>query len=144
VRRVADRRWGERRTGIAAIFARVGLWLAAFALLSQSLAVAAPPMFEPEDAGSVAAQLSALLGQGVVVCSQADEPGAPHRPYDCHDQCPLCRVVADASILSLPSTEPLPAPPLLATGRIEIIPQPRRIRSPPPGFSFARGPPSQT
>ena len=144
MRRVADSRWGERRTGFAAIFARVGLWLAAFALLSQSLSVAAPPVFEPVDAGSAAAELSAMLGQGVVVCSQADDPGAPRHPYDCCDQCPLCRVVADASLLSLPSAEPLPAPPLVATGRIEIIPRPRRIPSPPTGFSLARGPPSQT
>ena len=73
----ALRRAGDRkRQGLSGPFARVGMWLTAFALLSQSLVVAAR-------------ELTALLGPGVVVCTQIDGAGAPAHVPDCHDQCPL-------------------------------------------------------
>jgi hypothetical protein len=142
-RRVHASRNALRRVGFPAILARLGLWLAAFALLAQSLAVAAPPP-AASDAHSAAATLSALLGPGVVICAQSDDHGAPHSPHDCCDQCPLCRLVANAATLSPPTAEPLPAPALIVVGSIGFTAQQRSIPPPPPGFSLARGPPSRT
>ena len=122
--------------------ARLGLWLAAFALLAQSFAVAAPPMFDGGDSRSAAAELSALLGPGIVICAQTD-PSAPDRhPGDRHDQCPLCRLVANIAALDLPSAAPLPA--LALAGKFGFAPQPTTYAPRPGGFSLARGPPSLT
>lgn len=144
MRREGDRRVNGRRTALAALLARAGLWLAAFALLAQSFAVAAPPMLDGVDPHSAAAELQAVLGPGVVICTQADPSAPQHHPYDCHDQCPLCRLVANAAVLSLPTAEPLPAPALSLSGRLGFAPQPPTHAPRPSGFSLARGPPSQT
>ena len=143
VRRDGDRRADRRRTAFAGLWARVGLWLAAFALLAQSFAVAAPPMLAhgPQAAET---ELQALLGPGVVICTQADPSAPHHHPLDCHDQCPLCRLVANAAILVLPTAGPLPAPALFVSGKLGVAPQPSRHAPRPSGFSLARGPPSQT
>ena len=118
----------KRRSAFARALARLGLWLAAFALLTQSFAVAAPPM----------------LGPGVAICAQADPSGPLHPPNDRHDQCPLCQLVANAALLSLPAADPLPAPALGLSGKLGFAPQPP-IRAPRySGFSLARGPPSRT
>ena len=143
MRRSGDRRV-EKRSALATAIARVGLWLAAFALLAQSFAVAAPPMLDGGDPHSAAAELQALLGPGVVICTQADRSGPQHRPNDCHDQCPLCRLVANAAALSLPTAEPLPAPALALSGKLGFAPQPPTHAPRPSGFALARGPPSQT
>ena len=143
MRRDGDRRV-ERRSALAKALARLGLWLAAFALLAQSFAVAAPPMFVGGDPQSPAAELQALLGPGAVICSQANPSGSQHHPFDCHDQCPLCRLVANAAILSLPAAEPLPTPAFALSGKLGFAPQPPANAPRPSGFSLARGPPSQT
>ncbi len=128
----------------AGLFARLGLWLAAFALLSQSLALAAPPMF-PDDPRSAATELSALLGPGVVVCAQSDGQDIPsHPPSDCRDQCPLCQVVANAAALDSPATAELSAPARARATRLGHAPLITGIPAPRVAFSFARGPPSPT
>jgi hypothetical protein len=144
VRRKGDRRGDKRPSALAAAVARLGLWLAAFALLAQSFAIAAPPMFDGADPHSAAAELQALLGPSVVICTQANPAGPQHHPFDCHDQCPLCRLVANAALLSVPAAEPLPAPALALSGKLGFAPQPPTYAPRPSGFSLARGPPSQT
>jgi hypothetical protein len=134
----------RRPTPFAAILARLGLWLSAFALLSQSLAIAAPPMVSG-DARSAAAELTALLGPGVVVCTQADSGDVPHpSPADCRDQCPLCQVVASAAALDLPVVAGEPAPTRTLAEKIRFTPQTLEIAKPRSKFSRARGPPSLT
>jgi len=143
VRRDGDRRADRRRTAFAGLWVRIGLWLAAFALLAQSFAIAAPPM--PADGPQVAeAELQALLGPGVVICTQADPSAPHHHPFDCHDRCPLCRLVANAAIVVAPMAEPLSAPALSLSGKLGVAPQPPTQAPRPSGFSLARGPPSQT
>jgi hypothetical protein len=143
VRRSGDRRV-KRRSGLATAFARVGLWLAAVALLAQSFAVAAPRMPDGGDSHSAVADLRALLGPGVVICTQADSAGSHHQSGDCRDQCPLCQLVANAALLNMPTAEPLPAPALALSGKLGFAPQPPTYAPRPSGFSLARGPPSQT
>ena len=139
------RRAGDRkRQGLSGLFARVGMWLAAFALLSQSLVVAAPDM-RAADARSAARELTALLGPGVVVCAQVDgSGGAPAPATDCHDQCPLCRLVADVAALDPPPLARIAEPDRVAETRLPF-PSNSRVRTADfPGFSLARGPPSLT
>lgn len=126
------------------LLVRLGLWLTAFALLSQSLAIAAPPMVSG-DARSAAAELTALLGPGVVVCTQGDSGGAPHQsPADCRDQCPLCQVAANAAALDLPAAAALAAPARALLAKLVFTPQTQKIPQPRAAFSRARGPPSLT
>jgi hypothetical protein len=142
VRRNRAKSHNRRRTLFAAVRARLGLWLTAFALLSQSLAIAAPPMF-PGDARSAATELAALLGPGVVICSQSDSGGTPNHRLDCR-QCPLCQVVANAAALDAPAAPPLIAPTRALAIKLGVSAQPRLLPRPAPAFSLARGPPSQT
>ena len=144
MRRDGDRRANRGRTALAALVARAGLWLAAFALLAQSFAVAAPPMFDGGDSHSAAAELQALLGPGIVICTQVDPTGPQHHPRDCHDQCPLCRLAANAAALDLPTADPLPAPAFALSGKLGFSPQPPTNAPRPSGFALARGPPSLT
>ena len=138
------RRNGDRRVKGRGALARLGLWLAAFALLAQSFAVAAPPMFDGGDSHSAAAELQALLGPGIVICTQVDPTGPQHHPRDCHDQCPLCRLAANAAALDLPTADPLPAPAFALSGKLGFAPQPPTNSPRPGGFALARGPPSLT
>ncbi len=134
----------KKRSALSKAMALAGLWLAAFALLAQSFAIAAPPMFDGDDSHSAAAELQALLGPSVFICTQANPAGPQHRPFDCHDQCPLCRLVANAALLDVPADAPLPAPAFALSGRLGFAPQPPTFSPRPSGFSLARGPPSQT
>ena len=138
------RRNGDRRVKARRALARLGLWLAAFALLAQSFAIAAPPMFEGGDSHSAAAELQALLGPGIVICTQADPTGPRHPPRDCHEQCPLCRLAANAAALDLPTADLLPAPAFALSGKHGFAPQPPTKAPRPSGFALARGPPSLT
>ena len=75
-----------------------GLWSAApalAALLALVLQLFLQPAHQSAAHGvpAQAAQLTAILGDGVAICSQADKPasgpGAPYR--SCDDTCPSCR-----------------------------------------------------
>ena len=121
------------------LVARLGLWLAALALLGQSLAFATPPM--PRDARAAAAQLSALLGPGVVVCAQADEPGAPPPP-DCRDSCPICQALGAAAAFDPPRLTSLPAPAFVLADILTVVLDTPAPPAPPGRFALARGPPS--
>lgn len=143
--RRGDNRKRQGRPGFAArLLARVGLWLAAFALLLQTLVVASPPMPVAPDARAAVAELTALLGPAVVVCASEDGAGSPVKPLHRHDDCPLCRLAAASLAFYAPQAEPLltPAPTLVA--KLGIFPRAGEIPPPPLPFSLARGPPSQT
>ena len=131
----------RKRTGLIGMFARVGLWLAAFALLSQALVVAAPDL-GVANARSAARELTALLGPGVVVCVQVDGSGAP--APDCHDQCPLCRLAADLAGLDPPPPARVVEPVRVAETRLPFPLKPRVRAADFTGFALARGPPSLT
>jgi hypothetical protein len=128
-----------RRTVWAAAFARVGLWLAAFALFAQSLAVVAPPMQMADDAASVAA----ALGRGVVICSQADKSGLPAHSHEGCDQCPLCQAVANAALLDPPAAAAPLAPSRVLAAKLSFAPQTSAASAARAALPFARGPPSQ-
>jgi hypothetical protein len=121
--------------------ARAGLLLVLWALFAQALALAVPPMAASGDARHAASELSALLGPGVVICSQADEPGAPP-PISCDDRCPICQVHAGALAFLAPPPPVHFAPiPLV----IEALAFPKTARAPPRGpvrIASARAPPS--
>ena len=144
MRRGDDRTLEDGRGFASRLFARLGLWLAAFALLSQSLVVAAPPMAGARDARTAVAELAALLGPGVVVCASEDGSGAPAKPLHRHDECPLCRLAAASSAFDVPHAEPLDAPALALVAKLAISPRADEIPPPPHQFSLARGPPSET
>jgi hypothetical protein len=117
--------------------------LALWALFAQALALAVPPMAAPGDARRAAIELGALLGPGVVICTQADEPGAPPAPMTCDDRCPICQANAGALAFVAPAP-PVHAAPILLVVRARS-PFLRRPRAPPRGpvlIAFARGPPS--
>jgi hypothetical protein len=138
------RRNGGKRPGnwLAAWVRRAGLWLAAVALLSQSLVAAAPEM-HPLDARAAAAQLTAMLGPTVVVCTQADGSDSPTSPPDCRDKCPLCRLAADLGGLDAPVPPGLAARLPVGGNPLPAVPS-SRFQATFPGFAFARGPPSLT
>ena len=141
------RRGGEGKLGardrLAAWAVRARLWLAVFALLSQSFALASPEM-RPADARGAAAQLTAALGVSVVVCVQDDGSGVPAPASDCHDQCPLCRLAASLDNLDVPSPAGLAAPVRLS-GAAFAVPHRQSVAAAAfLGFSLARGPPSPT
>jgi hypothetical protein len=143
LRRVGSGSGNLRRTRFGALFARLGVFLVALALLSQSLAAAAPPMSSGGDARSAARELTALLGPGVVVCTQSDGANLPdHRPADCRDSCPLCLTAAFA--LEAPSAAAPPTPMYVLAGALGVAPPKRSIVRPRAAFSLARGPPSPT
>ena len=122
---------------------RLGVLLAALALLSQSLAFAAHPASTPRDIGAAAAELRALFGPNVVICAQ-DDPGAPAQPQHGCDQCPLCRLAASALALNLPaSADPLVLAPAVGSEIAQPQPPPLRGLAPPP-TPLPRGPPSPT
>jgi hypothetical protein len=125
------------------LFARLGFVLVALALLSQGLAAAAPPMTPDGDARSAARELTALLGPGVVVCTQGDSSDLPHqRPADCRDSCPLCHTAAGA--LEGQDAAALPTPMYVLAVALEVAPFKRSVVKPHAAFSLARGPPSLT
>jgi hypothetical protein len=141
-----SRRYGRARARpwFALAFARLGVLLAALALLSQSLAVAAHPAGPPRDAAAAATELRALLGPAVVICAQQDDSGAPQPPQHGCDQCPLCRLAASALAFDVPA----PADPVVLPLAVEselARPQPPPLRAPePPPAPLPRGPPSPT
>jgi hypothetical protein len=129
---------------VASLAARLGLLLTVVALLAQSLAFAAPPHESPRGAAAAAAELSALLGSGVVICTQSDDPDAPAPPPHGCDQCPLCRLAAGALTLDLPAAIELAAPAPARASKL-ALPQPPRQRAPArPPAPLPRGPPSPT
>ena len=134
---------GRTRTRFANVAARLGFLFVALALLSQSLAFAAPMGGRLADARAAQAQLSALLGPGIVVCTQSDEPDGP-TPADCHDSCPLCRLAADSAALDLPTPPGLAAPVRSAPTRLLPISRPRALASAPALHPLPRGPPSKS
>jgi hypothetical protein len=128
------------RSPFATLFARLGVVLAALALLSQSLA-AVVPHSERRDARAAAAELTALFGPGVVICTQADDPGAPPKPQACDDRCPLCRVAADS--FAFAARFALAAPDFVRAFAPSPPPQIFVALAPPPS-PLPRGPPSPT
>ena len=125
----------------ASRWARFGFWLAAFALLSQSLVVAAPQAPAPSDARAAARELVALLGPGVVVCTQSPTDQAPHHA-NCRDTCPLCLTAATA--LEAPASAAPAAPVRGLAEALAFWPPMRRVPLRRAAFSFARGPPALT
>jgi len=116
--------------------------LALWALFAQALALAVPPMAAPGDARRAAIELGALLGPGVIICTQADEPGAPPAPMTCDDRCPICQANAGALAFVAPAPPVHAAPVPLV---VEPLAFPKTARAPPRGpllIAFARGPPS--
>jgi hypothetical protein len=101
-------------------------------------------MAAPSDARRAAAELGALFGPGVVICSQADEPGAPPAPLTCDDRCPICQAHAGALAFVTPPPPVHFAPiPLV----IKALAFPKTARAPPRGpvrIASARAPPSLT
>jgi hypothetical protein len=130
-----------RRPIWAEAFARVGLWLAAFALFAQSLAVVAPPMRMSDDPSAAVAELRAALGGSVVICSQAGKPGEPDHPHDC-GQCPICQAVAGAAALFAPTLAGPIAPLRAVAASLPILRQAPGASAPRALLPFARGPPS--
>jgi hypothetical protein len=99
-------------------------------------------MAAPGDARHAAIELGALLGPGVVICAQSDEPGAPPAPMNCDDRCPICQASAGAFafVAPAPSVHAAPTPRLF-----DALAFPATPRAPPRGpvlIAFARGPPS--
>jgi hypothetical protein len=96
-RRPARRRPAPFRSRLAA-------FLAALSLIVQLFAAATPPAFAaPGSAGAgnaaVAARLKALFGDAAQLCVQVNDEKVParHAPFGhCCDQCPLCRLAAQA------------------------------------------------
>jgi hypothetical protein len=122
----------------ASLWARFGLWLAALALLSQSLAATASHMPTPAGARAAARELVALLGPGVVVCTQSSTDPDRHQA-DCRDQCPLCL----ATVVGLEAPAPA-APARRLAGTVAAAPPTRSVPPLRAAFSFARGPPALT
>jgi hypothetical protein len=135
---------GKDAPGWAARFAaRLGLLLTVFALLAQSLAFAASPHETPRGASAAAAELSALLGPGVIICTQSDGSDSPAPPHNC-DHCPLCRLAAGALALDLPAPLVFAAPVAAVESKL-ALPQPPPLGAPAPRLSpLPRGPPSPT
>jgi hypothetical protein len=99
-------------------------------------------MSPPHGAQQAARELKALLGPGVVICTQSDDPGAPPPASTCDDRCPICQAGAGAFVFVAPSLAIHPAPIFRLAGSLAF---PAAPRAPPRGpilVAQARGPPS--
>ena len=90
--------------------------LVALSLVVQLFAAATPPAmaapaFAGADDAAIAAQLKALFGDTAQLCVQVNNDKAPvhHNPAGhCCDQCPLCRLAAQAVAFVAPELPALP------------------------------------
>ena len=91
-RRVSGKRW--RWSAAPALAAVLALVLQLFLLPAHHTA--------PSGVPTQAAELTAIVGDGVAICSQADSsgsgPGAPYR--SCDETCPLCRFAGQDALLA--------------------------------------------
>ena len=71
----------------------------------------AGPDFPGSDSAAVAAELQATFGDAAYFCVHIDDKGtpSPHAPCNhCDDQCPLCRIAAQATAFVPPDAPSLP------------------------------------
>jgi hypothetical protein len=89
-------------------------FVVAFSLIIQLFAAATPPaaaapaFADPDDA-AIAAELKALFGDAAELCAHVNDHAAPgkHAPFGhCCDQCPPCRLAAQASAFAPPPEPP--------------------------------------
>ena len=121
---------------------RAGLFLALFALFSQAIVLAVPPMAPPGNVREAARELVALVGPDVFICAQADESRAPAAPAGCDDRCPICQAGAGGLAFVAPSPAFHLSPSFVLGGPLAF---PKTPRAPPRGpnlIALARGPPA--
>ena len=93
------------RRGLASFRSALTAFTVALTLVVQLIAMPyqqalAGPVLAGSDAAAIAADLRATFGDAAGFCAHVDDKGAPtpHGPCNhCDDQCPLCRLVAQAA-----------------------------------------------
>jgi len=101
------------RRGLASFRSALTAFAVAFALIVQLIAMPyqqalAAPVLVGSDTAAIAADLKAIFGDAAGFCAHIDDKGAPapRGPCNhCDDQCPLCRLVAQAPAF-VPSDAP--------------------------------------
>jgi hypothetical protein len=96
--------------GAADFRSRLTALILAFSLIVQLVAAGVPPAiaapaFAGLDDAAIAAELKAVFGDTAELCVHINDHGGPgkHQPAGhCCDQCPLCRVAAQAVNLAPP------------------------------------------
>jgi hypothetical protein len=137
------------RRGLASFRSPLTAFFIALALVVQLIAAPyqqalAAPASGGADAAAITAELKAVFGDAAGFCAHIDDRGAPtpHRPCNhCDDQCPQCRIVAEAAAYVPPDAPPLPGRLNASRHAIGAAPdfsafsarpaQPNRARAPP-------------
>ena len=118
---------GTRRAlGLASFRSPLTAFFIALTLVVQLIAMPyqqalAGPVLAGSDTAAIAADLKAVFGDAAGFCAHVDDKGAPapHGPCNhCDDQCPLCRIVAQAAAYVPPDAPTLPG--RLNAGRYTI------------------------
>jgi len=101
--------------GLASFRSPLTAFLAAFSLVVQLFAAAAPalsaPPFAQAHEAAAAAELKAAFGDTAELCAHINGHGAPGKHLPCGngcDQCPLCRGAAQAVAFVRPDLPALP------------------------------------
>ena len=144
--RVAPQRFRRGRQR-ATLLVRLGLWLTAFALLSQSLAILLGaangfrrrPFGSPPNSPRCSAPASSSARRATAAAPPTEAPPTAATP------CPLCQVAANAAALDLPAAAALAAPARAPLAKLVFTPQTQKIPQPRARFLAARrAPPSLT
>jgi hypothetical protein len=104
------------RRGLASFRSALTAVAVALTLVVQLIAMPyqqalAGPDFPGSDSAAVAADLQATFGDAAYFCIHIEDKGtpAPHGPCNhCDDQCPLCRIAAEAATFLPPDAPTLP------------------------------------
>ena len=104
------------RRGLASFRSALTAFLVTLSLVVQLIAMPyqqalAGPAAPGSSTAAIAADLKAVFGDAAGFCAHIDDKGAPspHAPCNhCDDQCPLCRIAAQATAFVPPDAPSLP------------------------------------
>jgi hypothetical protein len=105
------------RRGLASFRSALTAVVVALTLVVQLIAMPyqqalAGPAAPGSDSAAIAADLKAVFGDAAGFCVHIDDKGAPSPQAPCNhcdDQCPLCRIAAEAAAFVPPDAPTLPA-----------------------------------
>ncbi len=137
------------RRGLASFRSALTAFTVALTLVVQLIAMPyqqalAGPVLAGSDAAAIAADLKATFGDAAGFCAHIEDKGAPtpHGPCNhCDDQCPLCRLVAQAAAFGPPDAPTLPTRASAARCLVGAAPEFGAVPACPAQRNRARAPP---
>ena len=139
------KRGGRARPVFSSLRSTLATLVATLALFAQLLAISYPHTMAAPGSAKIIADLRAVFGDTVVLCTQVDDKGAPlapagpsgHRAEDC----PLCQFAAQTARLLVPPAPVMPALAFAGSETLGIPPDLGALRPSPTAFAQPRAPP---